>query len=198
MQTEDLIRRSAVFHRKAVDSWDSTYLVVNQRGQGEVVEEIREKLPDVGISVLSQALVVESVHLGDLSRLVVASQDGDPVPISQFERDEQRDRLYRVVSSIDVIAHEQVIRVGRVSTDPEQLRQVVLRCLSVQSTKVLRATHELTVYVSTNGHGASDGLHIRLLHQHFSCLQRDRLSARISDNDVDHKTGAKLQDWPIS
>jgi hypothetical protein len=57
----------------------------------------------------------------------------------------------------------------------------VLRCLSAQSTKVLRATHELTVYVSTNSDGTSDGLHIRLFHQHFSCLQRDRLSARISD-----------------
>lgn len=193
-----MTRVSCLHNQNRLPAGDSTYLVVNQRGQGEVVEEIREKLPDIGVSVLSQALVVESIHLGDLPRLVVTSQNGDTVPISQFERDEQRDRLYRVVSSIDVIAHEQVIRVGRVSTDPEQLRQVVLRCLSVQSTKVLRATHELTVYVSTNGHGASDGLHIRLLHQHFSCLQRDRLSARISDNDVDHTTGAKLQDWPIS
>lgn len=103
-----------------------THLVIDQSGQGEIIKQIRKELPDVGVSVLSQTLVVKTVNLGDLTRLVVSSEDGHSVPISELERDEQRDRLDRVVSSVDIVAHEQVVCVGRVASDPEQLRQIVL------------------------------------------------------------------------
>eukprot|EP00274_Cyanoptyche_gloeocystis_P000061 CAMPEP_0196656274 /NCGR_PEP_ID=MMETSP1086-20130531/15448_1 /TAXON_ID=77921 /ORGANISM="Cyanoptyche gloeocystis , Strain SAG4.97" /LENGTH=64 /DNA_ID=CAMNT_0041988971 /DNA_START=462 /DNA_END=656 /DNA_ORIENTATION=- len=53
---------------------DST---VDDSGQGEVVEHIRAVLPGVGVAVLPLALVVEAVHLGDLSALVVAAQQRD-------------------------------------------------------------------------------------------------------------------------
>ena len=43
-----------------------TYLIINESGEGEVVEKIGEKSPDVGISVFPETLVVESVDLGDL------------------------------------------------------------------------------------------------------------------------------------
>lgn len=48
-----------------------TDLVVDQGGQREVVEQVGEEFPDVGVAVLAQTLVVEAVDLGDLSRLVV-------------------------------------------------------------------------------------------------------------------------------
>ena len=38
-------------------------LAVDQRRQRQVVEQIREVLPHVGVTVLAQALVVETVHL---------------------------------------------------------------------------------------------------------------------------------------
>lgn len=53
------------------------YLSVDQRGERQVVEQVCEVLPDVGVAVLPQALVVEAVDLRDLPRLVVSSQDGD-------------------------------------------------------------------------------------------------------------------------
>ena len=43
----------------------------------EVVEKGGEVLPHVGISILSKALVVETVHLGDLFGLVVTTENGD-------------------------------------------------------------------------------------------------------------------------
>ena len=53
-----------------------------------------------------QALVVEAVDLRDLPRLVVAAQDGHPLAIADFERDEQGDRFDRVVSAVDVAARD--------------------------------------------------------------------------------------------
>lgn len=42
-------------------------LVVDEGGEGEVVEEVGKILPDIGVAVLAQALVVEAVDLGDLT-----------------------------------------------------------------------------------------------------------------------------------
>ncbi len=55
----------------------TSYLSINQRSEWQVVEQVCEVLPDVGVAVLPQALVVEAVDLRDLPRLVVPSQDGD-------------------------------------------------------------------------------------------------------------------------
>lgn len=53
--------------------------------QRKVVKTICEILPYVGVSVLSEALVEESIHLGDLSALVISSQNCDPVGISHWK-----------------------------------------------------------------------------------------------------------------
>ena len=56
-------------------------LPVDQRRQGQVVKQVREELPHVRVAILSQALVVEAVDLGDLSGLVVAAQNRDSFPV---------------------------------------------------------------------------------------------------------------------
>ena len=92
-----------------------------------------------------------NLHLGNLATLVVAAQDGDPVRVAHFERDEQRDRLDRVVAAVDVVTHEQVVRVGRLATDLEELEQVV----------------ELAVDVTADGHRGAHLLHVRLVDEDF-------------------------------
>lgn len=87
-------------------------LSINEGGERQIVEQIGEVLPHVGISVFAQTFVVESVDLRDLSRLVVAAQDGDSFTITDLKGDEQCHRLDGVVAAIDVVAHEQVVRVG--------------------------------------------------------------------------------------
>lgn len=68
-------------------------LVFNQGGQGEVVEEVGENLPHVGVAVFAEAFVVEAVDLCDLARLVVASQDGNALGVADLEGDEERHGL---------------------------------------------------------------------------------------------------------
>lgn len=49
-----------------------THLVLDESGERQVVEQVCEELPDVGVSVLSEALVVKAIDLGDLTRLMVS------------------------------------------------------------------------------------------------------------------------------
>ena len=94
------------------------YLVVDQSGKREEVEKVGEGLPHVRVAILAKALVVEPipartlvhaakvvvclgavgsaeghVHLGDLSALMVASEDGDPVLEPDFQRYQEGNRF---------------------------------------------------------------------------------------------------------
>lgn len=60
------------------------HLAVDKRGERQVIEEVGEVLPDVGVAVLAQALVVKAVHLGDLSALVVAPQYRDALGVTHL------------------------------------------------------------------------------------------------------------------
>jgi hypothetical protein len=57
----------------------TTHPSIHKCRQGEVVEEISEIFPHIRIAVLSQTFVVKSVDLGDLSTLMIASEDGNSV-----------------------------------------------------------------------------------------------------------------------
>lgn len=84
-------------------------MVVDKGGEGEEVKEIGEESPNIGVPVFSETLIIESIHLGDLPRLMVASEDGDAVSIAQLHRYKQGDGFNGVVASVDVVAHEEVI-----------------------------------------------------------------------------------------
>ena len=66
----------------------ATYLVFNEGGKREVVEEVGEVSPYVRVPVLAETLVVEAVYLRNLSRFVVAPKNGDPITVAELERDE--------------------------------------------------------------------------------------------------------------
>ena len=122
-------------------------LVFDDSSQGQVIEQLSELLPDVGVTVLPQALVVETVDLGDLSRLVIASQDRDTVLEAHLERDEKSDRLDTVVTAIDIVTHEEVVRIRGLPANLEKLTQIV----------------ELSVDVTANGDWRFHLLDIRLI-----------------------------------
>jgi hypothetical protein len=122
-------------------------LVIDQGSEGEVVKEVGEILPDISVSVFAKTFVVETVDLGDLTGLVVSSEDGDSLRVSDLEGDEKSDGLNRVVTSVNIITHEKVVGIGVGSTNLEELHQVV----------------ELAVDITTDGDGAFHWLHVRLL-----------------------------------
>ena len=80
------------------------HLVVNQGGEGEVVEEIGEELPDVRAAVLAEALVVKAVDGGDLPGLVVAADKCHSIRVSNFEAEEEEEGFEGVEAAVDKVA----------------------------------------------------------------------------------------------
>mmetsp|Transcript_33163 Transcript_33163/g.105757 ORF Transcript_33163/g.105757 Transcript_33163/m.105757 type:complete len:344 (+) Transcript_33163:85-1116(+) len=121
-------------------------LVLDQRRERQVVEDLCAVPPDVDRAVLAQALVIKAVHLRDLPRLVVAPQQRDPVRPASLEQQQQRHRLDRVVAAVDEVAHEDIARLRARASAVEQLKEVV----------------ELAVDVAADGDGRLHRLHRRL------------------------------------
>lgn len=65
------------------------YPSIHYRRQSQVVEHFTAVPPDVGAAVLSLTLVVETVHLGDLPRLMVPSNEGDAIGVADFEGEKE-------------------------------------------------------------------------------------------------------------
>ena len=100
-------------------------LVVNDGSERQVVEHLSAVAPHIDGAVLTQALVIESVHLRDLARLVVAPDKSDALWIADLQSKEQKECLYRVVPSVDEVSHEEIVGVGALASDLEQLHQVI-------------------------------------------------------------------------
>jgi hypothetical protein len=102
----DPIQRTNVV--KSIDGGTQTAvqaedLVLDESGERKVVEKVGEVFPDIGIAVFAQALVVKPIHLCDLTGLVVSSEDGDSLGVTDFEADEKRDGLDGVVATVDIV-----------------------------------------------------------------------------------------------
>lgn len=100
-------------------------LAINQCGQWQIIKQIREEFPNVSVAIFAQAFIVKSINLGDLTRLVVTAQNGDSFAVAHLERHQQRNCFNRIVSTIYIITHEQVIGVRGASSYSEQFHQIM-------------------------------------------------------------------------
>lgn len=79
---------------------NTEYSAVHYRRQSQVVKNLAAMPPDTRTPVFPLTLLIESVHLGDLSRLVIASNECDAIRISYFQRQEEKKRLNRIEASV--------------------------------------------------------------------------------------------------
>ena len=68
---------------------DTENFSLDHSSDAEVIKHFSAVLPWVGVSVLSNGLVVEAVNSCDLSSLVVASQESDVSWVLHFQAQEQ-------------------------------------------------------------------------------------------------------------
>ena len=73
-----------------------------------------------------------------------------------LERDQQRHRLYRVVATVDIVAHEQVVGVWARAADPKDLDEIV----------------ELRMDVAADNDWRAHLLYVGLLVQHLARLRQ--------------------------
>jgi hypothetical protein len=78
-------------------------LVFDESSEGEVIEEVGKVFPNVGVAIFPQALVVETVDLSDLTGLVIATEDGDTLGVTNLQADQKGHSLDGIVASVDVI-----------------------------------------------------------------------------------------------
>ena len=78
-------------------------MVVDKGSKGEVIKEVCEVLPYVRIAVFSETFIVEPIDLCDLAGLVVATEDGDALRISDFKGNKESDSFDGIVTSINII-----------------------------------------------------------------------------------------------
>lgn len=65
MQAEDLCKQEALSNRGKACTWTAVCnLLLDERCEWQIIEEVCELLPHIGVAVLPQALVVESVSEG--------------------------------------------------------------------------------------------------------------------------------------
>ena len=55
------------------------HLSIHNGSERKVVEEVSKILPDIGVTILPQTLVIEAIHLSDLSAFMIASKNCDSV-----------------------------------------------------------------------------------------------------------------------
>lgn len=75
-------------------------LILHDCSERQVIKQLSEALPDIGVAVFAGALIIEAIDLSDLSGLMIASEDGDSIFVPDLECDEQGDSFYGVVSCI--------------------------------------------------------------------------------------------------
>lgn len=126
-------------------------LILDNCSQRQVVKQICEHFPSGGVLVLPHALVVEPIVLCDVSALMVTTKDCYAVFVAHLQRQQKAHRFHRVVASIHVIAKEQVVCIGDVPTNLEQLDEVV----------------ELAVNVTAYDHRSSHRGNVRFLRKNF-------------------------------
>ena len=85
---------------------------------------------------------------------MVSSKDSKSILKADLESDEKSDSLDGVIAAIDVVTHEEVVGVGRLTTNLKQFSQVV----------------ELTVNVTTDRDWGTDLLDVRFVNKDFFCL----------------------------
>lgn len=100
-------------------------LIIDNCSDGEVIKDFGEGSPDIERAVFSDTLIIETVNLRDEPRLVISSEQGDSVLVSDLEREQHEESFDAVPSPIDIIPEEDVIGIGRISSNLEELKQIV-------------------------------------------------------------------------
>lgn len=105
-------------------------LLVNNSSNGQAVEAVSKGLPQLNV-ISSLALVVEAVDAVDRGAFVVTTEDEEVLWVFDLVRKQEADRLQRLLSSVDIVAQEQVVGFRWESTVFEESQEIVILAVDI-------------------------------------------------------------------
>jgi len=99
---------------------DAENFSLDDSSDTKIIEHFGAVLPRISISILSNGLIVETVDGGDLSGLVISSEQCDVSWVLQFEAQQKLESLNRVESSVHEVSHEDVSSIWNFTTFVEK------------------------------------------------------------------------------
>lgn len=105
-------------------------LLVNDGSDGETVEAVCERLPELDV-IAALALVVESIDTVDGRALVVTTENEEVLGVLDLVREEETDGLERLLSTVDVVTQEEVVGFWGEAAVLEQAEEVVVLAVDV-------------------------------------------------------------------
>jgi len=122
-----------LLHRVQVGTQTTVHgedLLVNDGSNRKAVEAVRKGLPQLNV-VPTLALVVETIDAVNRGALVVTSQDEEVLGILDLVGQEQADGLKRLLATVDIIAKEEVVGLGREASVLEESEKIVVLAVNV-------------------------------------------------------------------
>ena len=95
--------------------------VFHNSSEGKEVEQVGVLLPHVGAAVLSHALIIKTIHLCDLPRFMISTKNSNAIRPSELECNQQTHAFHGIVTSVNIVAHKQVVGVREMASDSEKL-----------------------------------------------------------------------------
>lgn len=105
-------------------------LLVNDRSNGEAVEAVGERLPELDV-VPTFALIVEAVDAVDRGAFVIATENEEVLRVLYLVGEEQADSLQGLLASVNVVAKEQVVSLRGEAAVLEEAQQVVILSVDI-------------------------------------------------------------------
>lgn len=109
---------------------DAQELLVNGSTERQGAERLYACIINDG-GVLVDTLLLEAKVGGQMAALVVASEEEEGVGIMDFKGPEVEDTFNAEVSTVNVVAEEQILRFNWIATNLEQLHQVVKLAVNI-------------------------------------------------------------------
>lgn len=106
-------------------SVDTENFSFNNSSNSEIVENFCAVFPWVGITILSNGLIVETIDGGDLSSLVISSQESDVGWVLKLQAEEKLEGLNWIEASVDEISHKNVSSVWDLSSLVEEFEEIM-------------------------------------------------------------------------
>jgi len=105
LNQSDLIDSLNIWGESSMDTEDLSF---NNSTNTKVIKHFGAIFPWVGITILSNSFIIESVYCSNLSSFVVSSKESNVSWILEFQAEKELESLNWVVSSINKISHKDI------------------------------------------------------------------------------------------